>query len=219
MVPDPHTLEGATVVLVHGLYMGPWAMGYLDHGLRAAGLTVVRADYASVGATLPESADRLARYLARVRGDSVHFVAHSLGGLVVRHLFHRYPDQRPGRVVTLGTPHQGSHVARWLAAQPGLGWVLGHSGPAGALGGAPPWNGSHQLGVIAGDVHLGLGQLFPDLPRPNDGTVAVEETGLAGAADRIVLPVTHTGLLLSRQVLGQVLSFLKDGHFVHDLAR
>jgi hypothetical protein len=138
---------------------------------------------------------------------------------LVRYLFQRYPTQRPGRVVTLGTPHQGSHVARWLATEPLLQWVLGHSGPWGVLGDAPPWNGSHELGVIAGDVHLGLGQLFPGLPRPNDGTVAVEETRLAGAADRIVLPVTHTGLLLSRQVLGQVLSFLKDGRFMHDLAR
>lgn len=215
MASDAGRDDGSTVVLVHGLYMGPWAMTYLARRLRKAGLATLCVSYPTLRAGLPESADALAHQIDSLAAATVHYVAHSLGGLLVRHLFHRHPDRAPGRVVTLGTPHGGSYVGRWLQDHSFLGWVLGRSGPMGLLGGVPPWDGSHELGVIAGNVNLGLGQGIPSLPRPNDGTVTVQETGLAGAVDQIVLPVTHTGLLVSRTVADQVIAFLQNGRFVH----
>ena len=215
MVPELEPDDGVTVVLVHGLYMGPWAMGYLGRRIAETGFATVRFSYATLHASLPDSADSLAGQLEALCSDSVHFVGHSLGGLLIRHLFHRYPEQRPGRVVTLGTPHQGSYVARWMSAHGPLGQLLGRSAPQGSLGDAPPWAGSHDLGVVAGSRHLGLGQLVPGLPRPNDGTVSVEETRLKQAKDHIVLPVTHTSLLFSPTVAEQTLAFLNTGRFLH----
>jgi hypothetical protein len=75
------------------------------------------------------------------------------------------------------------------------------------------WNGTRDLGVIAGDRAFGMGRLIGPLPKPNDGTVTVAETRLPGATDHIVLPVTHLSMLWSGDVAEQVIAFLRDGHF------
>ena len=75
------------------------------------------------------------------------------------------------------------------------------------------WSAERQLGVIAGDLSLGLGRLFGALGAPNDGTICVEETELPGASDRIVLPVSHTGILFSGEVARQTAAFLATGRF------
>ena len=203
-----------TVVLIHGLYMGRWAVVGLARRLRARGWHTRRFSYPTVRQPLAASVGSLQRLLEQLDTPVVHMVGHSLGGLLIRHLFDRFPAQRPGRIVTLGTPHQASHVAAALAARPWSRWLLGESVQGGLLGAVPAWRSSHELGVIAGTLGMGIGRVVPRLPLPNDGTVAVAETRLAQAADWISLPVTHTGLLLSAQVAEQVSAFLATGQFL-----
>lgn len=205
--------KAETVVLIHGMYLGGWAMAWLARRLGAQGWRPCRFSYPTVRRPLAASVEPLQHLLGQLDTPVLHLVAHSLGGLLVRHLFDRFPDQRPGRIVTLGTPHQPSHVAVALAARPWSRWILGRSGPEDLLGAAPPWGGSHELGVIAGTLGAGIGRIVPHLPVPNDGTVALGETQLSRAADWISLPVTHTGLLLSPQVAEQVGAFLATGRF------
>jgi hypothetical protein len=143
----------------------------------------------------------------------VHFVCHSLGGLLVRHLFHDFPDQRPGRVVTLGTPHGTSGVATQLAHPRWSRWVLGASIEQGLTGGVPPWRATNRLGVIAGDRGIGVGRLLTRASQPSDGTVAVHETRAERMDDHLVLPVSHSSMLFSSRVAVQVLLFLDSGHF------
>lgn len=205
-------------MLLHGLYFGGRWLGYLARRLRRAGFAPLPHSYASVRHTPAEAAAELADWLPDRSARRVHFVAHSLGGLVARHLFggdFRVPN---GRVVTLGTPHQGSHVAAWLAGH-GLGPMLGGARQAGLLGDLPDWPPERQLGCIAGTIGVGLGRLFPGLPDPNDGTVAVTETRLRGMTDHITLPVTHTGMLVSRRVADQTVEFLRQGCFRHDAVK
>lgn len=201
------------VVLVHGIYMGAWAMLYLAHGLRRLGWTCRRFGYASVRRSPVENSERLALYLRALEAPGVHLVAHSLGGLLVRHLVHQDPAPRLGRVVTLGTPHQGSYAGRFLYRHRLLRPLLGRSIERGVLGDLPPWPPDHPLGNIAGTRRLGLGQLVPGLPVPNDGTVALEETRLGCARDHLELPLTHTALLLCPVVVRQVDRFLRHGRF------
>jgi hypothetical protein len=82
-----------------------------------------------------------------------------------------------------------------------------------ASGGCGTWNGSHDLGIVAGDVPLGFGRLLGGLSSPNDGTVAVAETRLEGATDHVVLHCTHMSMLWSRPVAEQVVAFLRRGRF------
>lgn len=164
--------------------------------------------------TPAENAEDLHAVLEHVDASTVHFLAHSMGGLVVRHLFHHYPQKRPGRVVTLGTPHQGSYGAR-IMHNMGLGYFVGQGLEAGLLGDAPAWVNSHQLGSIAGTLNLGLGLLFPGMPAPADGMVAVVETQLPGMTDHICLPVSHMQMLVDPTAVAQACAFFATGRFRH----
>jgi pimeloyl-ACP methyl ester carboxylesterase len=201
------------VVYVPGIFLGSGSMWMLHKRLERCGFSGRRFGYASTRNTAADSAARLQEFVEGVDAQVVHFVCHSLGGLLVRHLFHGFPEQRPGRVVTLGTPHQGSCVARRLAQLSPLKRLLGTSLETGLTAPAPEWPAERALGVIAGTLPVGAGSVVPGLPSPSDGTVAVAETGLPGMAGRALLPVTHTGLLTAASVARLVCAFLRTGIF------
>lgn len=204
------------VVLVHGLWMNGWDMSLLRWRLVRGGCTTYRFSYPSVRGTPPANAERLAVFVSRLRAGEVHFVAHSLGGLVVRHLLHRHPDLPPGRIVTLGTPHVGSEAAERLYRRRGGPLLLGHSIEQGLLGPLPEWGGERELGSIAGSRHLGLGSVLAgDISSPSDGTVSVAETRLPGMTDHLVVRASHMGLVFSREAARQTLHFLRLGRFAH----
>ena len=106
------------VVLVHGIWMRGGSLLVIARRLESAGYVCHPFTYASVRRTAAENADRLQVFSARLDADIVHFVGHSLGGIVILHLFDRHPWQRPGRVVFLGSPVNGSAVAHVGGEQP-----------------------------------------------------------------------------------------------------
>jgi len=146
----------------------------------------------------------------------VHFVTHSLGGLVLRALLADEPPALPGRAVMLAPPNQGSEIADRLHR---LGWlepVLGSLAvQLGTNEGDLPQTlpaPSIPFGVIAGDTWINpAGPLW--LPSPHDGTVSVASTRLAGMTDHIVLPYTHTFIVNAGPVADQVNSFLRHERF------
>jgi pimeloyl-ACP methyl ester carboxylesterase len=165
----------------------------------------------STRATPAANADRLATWLRQRPAMPRLFVAHSLGGAVLAHLFDRQPDLlfSDTRVVLLGSPLAGSAVACRLAR-----WTSGRRLLAGSLnegldGHAPAWRAPHAL-MIAGTRPIGPGRLVPGaLTGPNDGTVAVDETRVPGLAAHECLPVNHFGMLLSRRVAEVTIDFLR----------
>ena len=187
-------------------------MFLLRKRLRRCGYRVFQFRYRTVARDISENARRLQQFLSRVPGGEVHFVAHSLGGLVVRQLFHDYPNQRPGRIVTLGSPHNGSGTARYLVRWRSWRRFLGASFSP-LSGRVPPWKGQRDLGSIAGTMSIGIACFLKDLPKPNDGTVAACETRLSHMSDYVELHTSHSGLLFSQRVAQQVCEFLKTGHF------
>ncbi len=203
-----------TVVLVHGIWTNGLEMTLLRRRLTNAGFKVIQFSYRSVRSTPIENAMDLQNFVETIDSPAIHYVCHSLGGLIIRHLFNEYPDQSPGRIITMGTPHTPSSAARQLARfSPGR-LILGRSTLQGLLGNVPPWRNSHDLGVIAGRLRLGMGMLIPGIPKPNDGTVAIEETKLKGMTDHITLPVSHFGMLVSTRVAVQTINFLRHGTFL-----
>lgn len=201
------------VIFLHGIWMTGPDMAVLRRRVRACGFPVRQFSYPSVRIPPRENAARLQRWLAGVEADTVHFVAHSLGGLVLRWLLHDFPAQRPGRVVTLGTPHAGSRVAAACVRRPVLRRVLGASVERGLLGDLPPWDGTRELGVIAGTREFGIGRFVTRLAPPHDGTVEVGETCLDGMTDFVTVRATHLGLLYSAAAARQVCAFLAGGRF------
>jgi pimeloyl-ACP methyl ester carboxylesterase len=203
------------VVFVHGLWMMGVDMTLLRRRIRKQHFAVHQFSYPTLRRNSLENAVLLQKYLKNLDGQTVHIVAHSLGGLVVRHLFHLYPDQRYGRVVMLGTPHTGSVIARVLIRTAWGQLILGKSTDQGLLGGVPEWRAKNALGIIAGNKALGAGRLVYRFEGESDGTVAVAETHLDGIADHLILPTTHTGLIYNKEVAEQVCLFIKQGYFKH----
>ena len=212
---DPVPKSAEAVVLIHGLWMPALVMVLLARRLRRAGWATFRFAYSSRHATLRENAAALAVFVRRIDVPRVHFVAHSLGGLLLMQLLKDYPDLPPGRVVLLGTPYRGSHVAMRLSHHAWGRWLCGLSLDGALLGDGPRWTGGRELGIIAGNLPIGAGWIISGLAKPNDGTVAVAETMVAERSDAITLPVTHSGLVFSTAVARQVVGFLNTGSFQH----
>lgn len=205
------------VVIVHGLWMHPIMMYPLGRYLTQYGFDTKQFYYPSIRYSIADNAKRLHTFLRSINNHTIHFVGHSLGGLVIRQLFHDFSIQQAGRIVTLGTPHQGSQVAKTAARFTPGRLLLGKSIQAGLLGDIPDWQGQRQLGNLVGTAPLGLGRWITPLPLPNDGTVSIEECQLANATDYLALSVSHTHMLFSQQVAEQVAIFLRKGYFQHEM--
>ncbi len=201
------------VVLVHGIWMTGLEMSLLALRLRAAGYATERFFYHSLFSTPAQNAERLNEFLQQQKAKTIHLVAHSLGGIVLLHLFDKYEDFTDGRVVLLGSPVQGSGVAARLNSASVTRWLIGRSGEQGLLGGAPGWKGGRDLGVIAGSSGFGVGDIVGGMDGPGDGTVSLAETCLPGASDYSQIPVSHTGMLVSKAVATELISFLQTGGF------
>lgn len=205
--------SSAPVLLLHGLFMGPWAMQPLARRLAGGGLRPRCLGYPTVRGTLAANIALVATALQASHAVPAHVVCHSMGGLLLRHVLHAHPEVPLGRTVMLGTPNGGSHVARSLARLPALRALFACGMAHGLDGSAPPWPPGREVGVVAGIRPLGAGRLVPGLALPNDGTVALAETRLPGAPPPLALPVTHTGMLFSLQVTHHTLAFLNEGRF------
>lgn len=202
-----------TIVLVHGLWMNSVEMALLSRRMRKYGYKTERFSYNSLQKTPRQNAKALAGFVGRLDSPIVHFICHSLGGIVVRHLFYSFPEQRPGRIVTLGTPHKPGFCAQKLSLYKPGRLILGKSVIEGLLGDIPPWRRTHNLGSIAGTLGWGLGRLLLRMPTPNDGVVAVEETRFDGMHDHITVKASHVGLLLSAKTARHCHDFIKTGAF------
>ena len=189
-------------------------MTLLRHRVGDTGYSTYQFFYHSVLKTPAENAARLQEFLDEIEEPVVHLVAHSLGGIVLCHLFEQFPLQKPGKVVMLGSPLNNSEVARayhsFFLTRP----LLVNGTQRGLFGDHPGWKGQSPSGMIAGTKSVGIGiWLLAKLPKPNDGTVSVEETHCEAMDDRIELHHSHMGMLLSVDVAEQVSHFLKNGRF------
>jgi pimeloyl-ACP methyl ester carboxylesterase len=203
------------VVLLHGLWLTGSVMTYIAWRLRRAGFRPYLFTYPSVRLSLRENAQALRTFSDAIPGDAVHFVGHSLGGVVIQAMLAYCPPSRSGRVVTLCAPHRGNRAAQRLARRRWGRRVLGASLADLLKDGAPACDlSARELGVIRGDRSFGIGRLFSRLEEPNDGVVLLSETELPGATDAVTLHASHSGILLSRQAAAHTDQFLRFGRFI-----
>lgn len=196
-------MANSHVLLVHGLFMGPWIMKILGRHLQQLGFRPLYFGYASTGRSVPANGRLLAEFIAKNQLESTHLLGHSLGGLVLRHCLALKPDLG-GKIMTLATPHRGSLVARRLRPLLGAAW---HGGLDGQV---PPF--PRPFGQIVAVGGPGPGQLVPGLYPLNDGTVALPETIQANGLS-LVLRGNHTALLFSRLTAQAVANYLRGKNF------
>jgi pimeloyl-ACP methyl ester carboxylesterase len=209
-----------TVVLLHGLAGNELAMRLLAMRVRSAGFQVHALSYQSTrkepGALVNDLAGELADCCAEAQ--RLHFVTHSLGGLLLRAYLAEHELPNLGRVVMLAPPNHGSElidkVAGWGLLRLLFGPVAPQLGtsPASLPNRLPP--ADFEVGVIAGTRSLNpLGAWL--IPSENDGSVSVASARLDGMRDFVTVPVSHTLILLSSAAARHTVAFLADGHFAH----
>jgi pimeloyl-ACP methyl ester carboxylesterase len=208
-------MSGEQVVLAHGLWMHGAVMQWMARRIVRAGYEVHCYSYPSVRMSLAENARRLMVYCQTLNSRPLHLVGHSLGGLLITRMLDEPHQLDIGRVVLLGAPFVDSFAARRLR-RVRIGSIAVGASLAEWLRGARPESlARYEIGVIAGNRGVGLGVMMaPDLPAPHDGTVSVVETIVPGARDSVVLPVTHTQMVVSNAVVRQVCEFLRRGKFL-----
>ena len=209
------------VVLLHGLARSSTSLNKMEQALQDEGYSTANINYPSRDFEIAELASiAVEEGLAACRaGDDlqkIHFVTHSLGGILVRQYLSTGSIDELGRVVMLGPPNQGSIAADDLDGIPGFDWI---NGPAGrqlgkgedsvplALGPA-----DFELGIIAGNRTIDP-ITSAVLENPDDGRVSVEDTRLEGMDDFVVVEHSHAFMMRMRTPIELTKIFLKTGSF------
>ena len=211
------------VILLHGLARTPRSMKKLETYLAAKGYPVINAGYPSTREPIQTLAEKYIpnaiNACQRFQPEKIHFVTHSLGGILVRQYLqsHRLPEGF--RIVMLSPPSSGSELCDYLK---GLRFYKWRNGPAGQELGTDPHSIPNMLKPVTGEIGIITGNrsfnpLFSQLiPGPDDGKVSVARAGLKEMKDFIVIPATHTFIMNHPQAMSQVLSFLEKGRFAHE---
>ncbi len=205
------TNKKEVIILVHGVWMKGPELFYLHYKLWRQGYKVYQFHYSSLFKTPEENAAKLFQFISKIDASVIHFVTHSLGGIVIKYLFHNQEIKQTGKVVMIGSPVNGSAVAIYLNQKKHLKYLLGKSTIKGLLGDAPDWSYKRKICVIAGTKSLGIGQLLARevMKKPNDGTVNLSETYVEKADERHEVARNHFLLLFSNEVFKIILQFLK----------
>jgi len=218
--PAPAGATRDGVVLLHGISRTALSFRRMQLALERAGFATLNLDYASRRKALEGLAEdidpAIQRFADRIDG-SVHFVCHSMGGLLARVYIARHRPKHLGRVVMLGTPNSGSEIAERLK---NFGVYRAFFGPAGQQLGTrrdaaiealfPPVD--YPVGIIAGNRSIyPIASRF--LPRPHDGRVSIANTKLEGMADHVVVAASHPWLVRNSVAIAQTIAFLREGKF------
>jgi pimeloyl-ACP methyl ester carboxylesterase len=214
----PAGAQQEDVVLLHGLGRSARTMRPIERDLAAAGYRVHSLDYPSTRAT----PDRLVAHLEAAIGqccadaDPLHFVTHSLGGIVARAYLAEHRPPHLGRIVMLAPPNHGSEYVDVAG-----GWKLFERllGPTATQLGTSPNSlpnrlpaADFELGVVAGTGGFNpIGAAL--IAGESDGTVSVASTRLHGMSDFVAIDVSHTFIMRNDEVAAQTIAFLREGRF------
>ena len=212
--------ESDCVVILHGLRRSAWAMSRIEASLNEAGYQVYNRDYPSTSAPVQSLAQReISQALDWCRAQTsgqVHFVTHSMGGILVRSYLQEQAIPELGRVVMLAPPNHGSEVVDRMQDW----WLFQKlTGPAGQQLGTGPDGIAASLAPVPAEIGVIAGTRTVDpwlswmIPGEDDGKVSLPSTRLEEMRDYLVVPASHAFIMRKKAVIKQVLTFLQHGYF------
>lgn len=210
-------MTGTAVIALHGILRSSKSWDAMRHVLEPDGYHFVAIDYPSTQRTISQFADQLQSVIESLEGiEKIHFVVHSMGGLVVRRWCQSYSDPRIGRLVMIGTPNAGAEIATMLRQNLLFRTIFG---PAGQELVAEPDNFTATLpvppfefGVIAGARGIEEG-FNPLIPGDDDGIVTVNSARLAGATDSYTVRCLHSFQCWNPDAMQATRRYLQTGAF------
>ena len=223
---NAHSQLNECVILLHGLTRTNRSMQKIESALKSSGYHVCNCNYPSrkksiellSETTIEQAIDHC---IKNHQAERIHFVTHSMGGILVRFYLAQHEISHLGRVVMLAPPNAGSELVDRLSQSQIFNLI---NGPAGKQLGTdasslPNSLGpvDYEVGVIAGNQSFNL-YYSSLIPGENDGKVSIKNTRLEGMTDFIILPYTHTFMMNRPQVIEETLHFLQQGRFQHKTA-
>jgi hypothetical protein len=217
---DNQMMTKEYVILLHGMGRGPRSMQKIEKKLEERGYWVLSKKYPS---TKKEITELVERFLApqvesclKAGAERIHFVTHSLGGILLRVYLQEHQLPVGSRVVMLSPPNKGSEVADALKKWPGYRWLMG---PAGQMLGTETGSLPNQLKRIDIEVGIIVGNKSIEpwfsrlIPGENDGKVSVERARLEEMKDFLVVAESHPFIMRKKGVIDRVVAFLENGFF------
>lgn len=210
------------VVLLHGIARGAESMQKIEAAFEKEGYTVLNLNYPSTAAPLEELREYIHPFIEKINiqkdGGQLHFVTHSMGGLVVRAYLQKYAPSNLGRVVMLAPPNQGSEVADFLVryANPVFKFFYGPAGQQLTTN----FNRESLLGPIFYPVGVIMGNRSFDplsswvIPGEDDGKVAVEKSKVGGMQAHKIIPTSHVFIMKNDDVIKNSIAFIQTGNFL-----
>lgn len=206
------------VVLLHGLVRSSRSMQKMEVALQKEGYVVHNLDYDSRHHSIEQLAESVGQQISAKTeaATRVHFVTHSLGGILIRHIQATAPIPKLERVVMLSPPNRGSEVVDKI----GHWWLFRKiNGPAGQQLGTRSDGFINKLpaidfdcGVLTGDRSINwINSLM--IQGKDDGKVSVASAQIEGVTSFKAVHATHPMIMKNQSVIKEAISFLKTGAF------
>lgn len=210
--------SGGHVVLLHGLGRSPMSLKYAEYRLRQGGFSPLNIGYPSRRAPIESLARMVAEKLPTASGRPLHFLTHSMGGIVLRQLLKANRPPNIGRAVMLGPPNRGSQLATRMRGSRIYRFAMGPAGQeiVSDLDSVPNTLGAvdFEVGVIAGKK--AFDPLRSLVAGESDGRVSLDETRVDGMADWLCVTRGHAFLMFDPKVIDQAIHFFRFGRFARN---
>ena len=211
--------DGKFVVLLHGMKRSASSLGKIEKHLKSNGYRTINIDYPSSEQTVEELSEFIHKEITRRYFDksrNIHFVTHSMGGILARYYIKKHRPANLARVVMLAPPNQGTEMSDFLQ---GTKIFESFFGPAGTQMGTNEKSIVHslgpadyELGVIMGNISLNpIASVV--VPGDDDGLVSHERSKVEGMKDSIILRTAHSLIMFNKEAHKQIIHFLIDGKF------
>ena len=213
-----HLKAEEVVILLHGLIRTSASMEVMEDALLEEAYSVHNIDYPSRHFPIEQLAKEVREQVETLTEseDTIHFVTHSMGGILVRTIQKEAPLENIGRVVMLSPPNQGSELADSLSDLRIYYWINGPAGdqlgtdPGGYINSLGPVD--FELGVITGDRSINwINSII--IPGKDDGKVSIERAKVEGMKDYKVIHATHPYIMKNNEAVTATIRFLKSGSF------